>query len=135
LGPVLKQLYKTSESLDLIMDEAQKYKARLEFDKGFQVEQPVIGIATTPPFSQTMRTSTLDYDHFTWQTNVNYLHYAGSWTVPVRWDLNDEDLEELLDSINGIFFAGGGTPLVDKETGEQSFFYKFAKRVWAYMKK
>ncbi len=66
LGPVLKQIYKKDEGLDLILDEAFKYKSRLEFDKGFQAEQPVIGIATTPVFSETMKTDTFGYDHFTW---------------------------------------------------------------------
>ena len=67
-----------------------------------------------------MRTNTFPYNHFTWETNVHFLHYAGSWSVPVRWDLSDEDLEELLGSINGVFFGGGASELVNRETGEQS---------------
>lgn len=55
--------------------------------------------------------------------------------MPVRYDLSDEDLEELLGSINGVFFAGGATPLIDMETGEQSLFYRTSKRIWNYMKK
>ena len=82
-----------------------------------------------------MRTDTFPYDNFTWDTNAHFLHYAGSWAVPVRWDLSDEDLEELLDSVNGIFFGGGGAPMVDRETGEHSYFYKTTKRIWNYMKK
>ena len=25
---------------------------------------------------------------------MNIVHYAGSWAVPIRYDLDDEDLEE-----------------------------------------
>jgi len=82
-----------------------------------------------------METDTFHYPHFTWETNVNFIHYAGSWAVPLRYDLSDEDLEKMLDSVNGVFFTGGATPLIDKETGEMSFFYKNAKRIWNYMKK
>lgn len=82
-----------------------------------------------------MKTSTFDYPHFTWDTNVHFVHYAGSWAVPVRYDLDDENLEKLLDSINGIFFAGGATELIDMETGEMSDFYKTTKKIWNYMKR
>ena len=89
----------------------------------------------TNVFGDSMRTETFPYNNFTWATNPDFLHYAGSWAVPVRWDLSDEDLEELLGSINGIFFGGGGAPMVDRETGEHSYFYKTSKRIWNYMKR
>ena len=77
------------------------------------------GIATTPVFHPMMETESFTgYPHFTWETNVNFLHYAGSWAVPVRYDLSDEDLEALLGSVNGVFFAGGATPMIDWDTGE-----------------
>lgn len=83
-----------------------------------------------------MESSTFkDYPHFTWETNVNFLHYAGSWAVPIRYDLSDEDLEAMLDSVNGVLLAGGHMPLMDWDTGEQSYFYKTSKRIWNYMKK
>ena len=82
-----------------------------------------------------MKTETFEYPHFTWETNINFLHYAGSWAVPVRYDLNDEDLEALLDSVNGVFFTGGGSKMIDWDTGEQSDLYKTAKRIWSYMKR
>ena len=95
-----------------------------------------MGFAATNVFGDLMRTDTFEtFENFTWETNVHFLHYAGSWSVPVRWDLSDEDLEELLDSINGVMLGGGGAPMVDRETGELSYFYKTAKRIWNYMKK
>ena len=119
----------------MLLNTFGKYNARIDFEGGFQTNQPVIGIVTTPVFYEVMKTDTFDYPHFTWETNVNFLHYAGSWVVPVRYDLSDADLEKLLGSINGVFFAGGATDLIDMETGEQSFFYKHVKRIWNYMKR
>ena len=81
-----------------------------------------------------MATESFDYNHFTWETNVNMIHYAGTWAVPIRYDLEDEDLYPLLDSINGVFFAGGGALLIDVETGEQTQLYKTAKKIFDYMK-
>jgi hypothetical protein len=63
-------------------------------------------------------TDTFDWKNFTWKHNVDFLHYAGSWAIPIRWDISDEDLYPLLDSLNGVYFAGGGADLVDRETGE-----------------
>ena len=116
------------------MESFAKYNANLDISE-FQKSQPVIGIVSTPLFYEFMRTDTFNYPHFTWETNLHFVHYAGSWAVPIRYDLSDEDLEKLLDSVNGVFFTGGATPLIDRETGEMSFFYKNAKKIWEYMKR
>ena len=118
----------------MLMESFAKYNANLDITE-FQKSQPVIGIATTPVFYEFMRTDTFNYPHFTWETNLHFIHYAGNWAVPIRYDLSDEDLEKLLDSVNGVFFTGGATPLIDMETGEMSFFYKNAKKIWEYMKR
>lgn len=65
-----------------------------------------------------MNTKTFEFPHFTWETNVNFVHYAGSWAVPIRYDLSDEDLEAMLDSVNGVFMAGGASDMINPETGE-----------------
>lgn len=129
------QIYNLDHRLQMLLDSFDHYNSNLDFASGFQKTQPVVGIFTSPIFFNRMRTDTFDYPHFTWASNVNFVHYAGSWSVPVRWDLSDEDLYALLDSINGVFFAGGATELIDMETGEMSPFYKTAKRVWDYMKR
>ena len=64
-----------------------------------------------------MYTDTFQYPHFTWETNVNFVHYGGSWAVPIKYNIDDDDLYELLDSINGVFFTGGATELFDGKTG------------------
>ena len=135
LDDVPPQTYPVDQRLEMLFETWSKYNENLDFESGFQETQPVIGILTTPVFDQVMRTDTFDYPHFTWETNVNFIHYAGSWAVPIRYDLNDADLEALLDSVNGVFLTGGATPLIDMETGEMSFWYKNAKKVWNYMKR
>lgn len=107
----------------------------MDFEAGFQTTQPVVAIATSEVFSDLMNTDTFNHTHFTWETNVNFVHYAGSWAIPLNHDISDDDLEELLDSINGVFFPGGALELLNMETGELSLYYKNAKKVWEYMKR
>ena len=134
-GP-LPQIYRPEEAMDMVFDTYGKYNAKLDFsDNGWQKTQPVWGILTTPLFSPMMETSTFSYPHFSWETNVNFLHYAGSWAVPIRYDLSDEDMEAMLDSVNGVFLGGGAMHMMDWDTGETSDWYKMSKRVWDYMLK
>ena len=132
----LQQLYRPEEQFDMVMDNYGKYHAQLDFsENGWQKTQPVWGLFTTPAFSPKMHTETFDYPHFTWETNVNFLHYGGSFTVPLRYDLSDEDLEALLDSVNGVFFGGGGSWSTMDWASEDSPMYGTAKRIWNYMKR
>ena len=52
--------------------------------------QPVIGIPTLNVWRETMKSDTFQYPHFTWEANVNFVHYAGSWAVPIRYDMEDD---------------------------------------------
>jgi len=63
----------------------------------FQTEQPVIGIITMPLWNPSkMATTDFDPKHFSWEHNINFVHYAGSFAVPIRYDISDEDLYPLL---------------------------------------
>mmetsp|Transcript_37128 Transcript_37128/g.48814 ORF Transcript_37128/g.48814 Transcript_37128/m.48814 type:complete len:123 (+) Transcript_37128:102-470(+) len=122
--------------MEMVFESHAKYNSLLDFsENGWQKTQPVWGILTTPVFAPQMETSTFHYPHFSWETNVNFLHYAGSWAVPVRYDLSDGDLEDLLDSVNGVLLPGGAMEMIDQKTGVQSDFYKTTKRIWDYMKR
>jgi gamma-glutamyl-gamma-aminobutyrate hydrolase PuuD len=74
----------------------------------FQVDLPVIGIMTMPFWDESMKTESFQYEHFTWEHNVNFVRYAGSFSLPIKYNLPDEELYELLDQINGAYFTGGG---------------------------
>ena len=50
----------------------------------------------------------------------------------------DDDLYDLLDSINGIFFTGGATPLFDAVTGiplVNEPYWITAKKIFEYAKR
>ena len=94
--PLLDQVYAPNNILQMMVDTWDKYNSNLDFEQGFQQTQPVWGIAVTPLFNELMRTNSFDYPQFSWETNVNFVHYAGNWAVPIRYDLEDKDLEELL---------------------------------------
>lgn len=69
--------------------------------------------------------------HFSWEHNVNFVHYAGSFAVAIRYDISDEDLYPLLDSINGVFLTGGGLDMFLPD-GTQHQYYKTARKIYDY---
>jgi hypothetical protein len=62
------------------------YGLRLDETK-FQVDQPAIGIFTMPFWSSDMKPDDFPYTQFIWEHNANFIHYAGSWAVPIRYDI------------------------------------------------
>lgn len=80
-----------------------------------------------PFWNDNMKTESFPYDHFTWEHNVNFIHYAGTFAVPIRYDLPDQELYSLLDQINGVYFTGGG--LIDLVNTE---YYKTAGKIYQY---
>ena len=71
------------------------------------------------------------YEHFLWEHNINFVHYAGSHSVPIRFDISDEDLYPLLDQINGVFLTGGGLDIILPD-GTQHQYYKTARKIFDY---
>ena len=74
-----------------------------------------------------MKTEDFHFDHFSWEHNINFVHYAGSHSLPIRYDLPDEDLYPLLNQINGVYFTGGG--IIDLLG---SPYYKTARKIFDY---
>lgn len=97
----------------------------------FQTEQPVIGIITMPLWNPKMATDQFNPKHFSWEHNVNFVHYAGSFAVPIRYDISDEDLYPLLKQINGVFMTGGGLDIM-YPNGTLSQYYQTAKKIYQY---
>ena len=124
--------------LEMMVANYAKYNGNLDFDE-FQVTQPVIGIPTMKIFGESMYSDTFNYPHFTWETNVDFVHYAGSWAVPIKYDMEDDELlYSLLDSINGVFFTGGATELFDDVTGAtllDSKYWITANKIFEYAKR
>lgn len=73
------------------------------------------------------------YAHYTWEHNINFIHYGGSFAGVVKYNLPDWELYPLLMSLNGIYFTGGPLDLFDKKTGKQHIYYQTARKIikWA----
>ena len=89
---------------------------------------------TMPFWNMAMKPDSFNFEEFVWEHNVNLVHYAGSWAVPIRYELDDDDLYALLDQINGVVMPGGGLLLIDDD-GTQHPFYKTSKKIFEYSKK
>ena len=61
-----------------------------------------------------------DYDQYILEINENFVHWAGSRTVAIPFDIDENQLQTILSQINGVLFTGGGLKLVDPETRERT---------------
>ena len=78
--------------------------------------------------------SEFPYEHFVWEHNPNFIHYAGSYAIPVAYDTPHDELDELLDQLNGFYFTGGALDVFDSE-GEPHVYYNTAKQIFEYSKR
>ena len=86
------------------------------------------------PTEQSQMTDSFQYRHFTWEHNVNFIHYAGTFAAVVKFDMNDRELYALLDQLNGVYLTGGPLNLIDTHTLKQHTYYKTAKKIIKYAK-
>jgi len=92
----------------------------------------VIGIITQPVGAD--KKDNFNYSSYLLEINDNFIRWPGSKTIAIPFDLEEDQLLELLPQINGVLFTGGALTLVDAETGEQHPYYKTAKSVFNYSK-
>eukprot|EP00794_Sanderia_malayensis_P018650 gene18651-20531_t len=93
--------------------------------------RPVIGILTQTVTSRSVK------KHFPWTVGrsyfaasyVKFVESAGARVAPIRHDLNTGELMEILNSINGVLFPGGGVSL------SKSRYAKTGEKIFAYAKK
>jgi hypothetical protein len=81
-----------------------------------------------------MRDQNFKFKEFIWEHNANFVHYAGSWAVPIRYTISDQDLYALLDQINGVLMPGGGVTLIEDD-GTLHPFYIISKKIFEYSKR
>jgi len=95
--------------------------------------RPVIGILTqpVPPAKKDL----FPYTSYLSEYNLEFIRMGGGTPVPIEYDLPEDKLYALLDSINGVFFTGGAVELINRQTGETSNYYKTAKKIWQYSKR
>jgi gamma-glutamyl hydrolase len=46
---------------------------------------------------------------------VKYLEAAGAQIIPIKYDLDEEQLRKIFNNINGLFFPGGGADLLKSQ--------------------
>ena len=84
-----------------------------------------------PFWDRTWKPDEFPYEHHLWEHNINFVHYAGSHSVPIRFDISDEDLYPLLDQINGVFLTGGGLDIILPDSTQHQY-YKTARKIFDY---
>mmetsp|Transcript_5780 Transcript_5780/g.9905 ORF Transcript_5780/g.9905 Transcript_5780/m.9905 type:complete len:257 (-) Transcript_5780:438-1208(-) len=94
--------------------------------------QPVIGILTQP-VSAAKKKQNFNYTDYILEVNDNFARWGGSRTVPIPYDISEEDLLNLLPQINGVLFTGGGLDLIDDQ-GNFHPYYLTAKKIMMYSK-
>lgn len=77
----------------------------------------------------TSKSELFPFEHYVWEHNPNFVHYAGSYAIPVAYDMPPEDLERLLDQLNGFYFTGGPLEMFDNE-GKWHTYYETAKVIY-----
>lgn len=94
---------------------------------------PVIGVLTQPVVDG--KKEQFNYDQYVLEANKDFVQLGGSYAVPVKYDLEDQELYQLLEKLNGVLFTGGNLLLMNTTTGEQHQYYKTAKKIYEYSKR
>ena len=54
-----------------------------------------------------------NYDDYILEVNDNFVKWGGSRTVAIPFNIENDDLLNLLPQINGVLFTGGALELID----------------------
>ncbi|KAL4504274.1 hypothetical protein ABPG72_021112 [Tetrahymena utriculariae] len=82
-------------------------------------DKVVIGILTLP-------SSYSDYPYQKYSQIVrsyvqNIQDSGKALTVPIHWDSTEEELDDILSKVNGVFFTGGGVQFMEENSVEQYY--------------
>ncbi len=50
--------------------------------------------------------------------------------IPIHYDISEDDLNDLLDKIDGVHFTGGGLTLYNETSGQWHPYYETARRIF-----
>ena len=82
----------------------------------YQHPNPVIGVLTVPG-----RDGSLPFigrSQYIFEMNEIFMTTQGVESVAIPYNIDDKDLYEVLDRVNGIFLTGGSVDLYNETTGE-----------------
>ena len=122
---------------DLAHKLGLKHNNKQQNDKSFlnYNENPVkrlltVGILTQP--SSGSKQELLGHSQYIFEMGDIWMRSAGLNAVYIPYNVTDTDLYYLLDSINGVFFTGGGLDLYNYTTGEPHQYTKTAMKILNY---
>ena len=75
-------------------------------------DRPVIGILTLPLYDQNNFGENTTFIHAQY---VKFLEQAGAMVVPIHYNSPPEEIEYILEHINGVLFTGGGLDFIDSK--------------------
>lgn len=84
--------------------------------------RPIIGILSQSSFTSVYPSSKYSY---VFSAYVKFLESSGARVVPIHYDSSEEELEMMVNAINGLMIPGGPTIWVDEKTKTE--FNQFAK--------
>ena len=93
--------------------------------------QPLIGIVTLPV--TVGKREQFNYNEYILSINNQFIQMSGSTAVYISYLSDTEEdnrrLYEILEQINGVYFAGGLLTLIDPVTGDTHPYYRTAKKI------
>ncbi|CDW78272.1 gamma-glutamyl hydrolase-like [Stylonychia lemnae] len=96
----------------------------------FQQERPVIGIVTVPGQKESF--TDLGKTQYIFEMNEVFMSKQDIDSVFIPYNINDKDLYEVLQKINGVFFTGGDVDLYDEKTGELHIYTITSQKIFHY---
>lgn len=66
-------------------------------------------------------------------TYTNFIEHAGGRAIPISYKLPPEELDQILDQVNGVLFTGGDIDQYNRATGHFHNYYVAAKHIIQYV--
>lgn len=91
-----------------------------------------VGILTQP--TSESKYNYLNHSQYVFEMGDLWMRSAGLNAVYIPYNVTDDDLYPLLDSVNGVFFTGGGLDLYNYSTGTPHPYTVTAQKILSYSK-
>jgi gamma-glutamyl hydrolase len=88
-----------------------------------QAKKPIIGIVSF--YSEGWNGHGSKSWNYIAASYVKWLEAAGAEVVPIQWDQPFEQIDYLLDRLNGVVFTGGNIKILDDEGNPKSIYFTF----------
>ncbi|XP_046390527.1 gamma-glutamyl hydrolase-like isoform X2 [Ischnura elegans] len=83
----------------------------------FTIKRPIIGILSQEITEDSIKNNFPNYTSYIAASYVKYLEGAGARVVPIMINQRDEYYDNIVNSVNGVLYPGGGVDLKDSGYG------------------